>query len=89
MLVQIVCDDTFEQPEASRRVLRKLGDGKAETVVFVHVEKILADTQATMERFAADLGEKFKVKSMVEKFGVEKAKRTPASPGVLSLSSSR
>ena len=88
MLVQIFCDDTFEQPEASRRVLCKLGDGKAETVVFVHVEKILADAQATIERFAADLGEKFKVKSIVEKFGVEKPKRTPASPGVLSLSSS-
>ena len=28
-----------------------------------------------MERFAAELGEKFKVKSMVEKFGAEKTSR--------------
>ena len=33
----------------------------------------------TMERFAAELDRKLKVKSMVEKFGVEKVSRTQAS----------
>ena len=39
-----------------------------------------------MERFTAELEEKFKVKSMVEKFDVEKTRRTPASSGVPTLS---
>ena len=39
-----------------------------------------------MERFAAELGRKFKVKSMVEKSSVEKASRTPASLGRQTLS---
>ena len=55
-------------------------------VVFMLVDDILARTQVTMERFAAELGKKFKVKSMVEIFGVEKARRTPASSGVPTLS---
>ena len=55
---------------------------------FMHVDDILAHAQATIERFAAELGEKFKVKSMVEKFGVEKARRTSASSGVPILSPS-
>ena len=41
-----------------------------------------------MERFAAELGEKLKVKPVVEKFGVEKASRTPASSGVPTFSQS-
>ena len=59
-------------------------------VVSVHMDDILAHAkdQATMVRLAAELGEKFKVKSMVEKFGVEKARRTPASSGVPTLSPS-
>ena len=40
----------------------------------------------TMERFAAELERKLKVKSMVEKFGVEKASRTQASLEVSTLS---
>ena len=42
-------------------------------VVFVHVDDILAHAQATMAKFAAELGRKFKVKSMVEKFDAKKA----------------
>ena len=49
--------------------------------MFTPVDDILAHAQATMERFAAELGEKLKMKSMVEKFGVEKARRTSASSG--------
>ena len=48
----------------------------------MHVDDILDHAQATTERFATELGEKFKVKLMVEKFSVEKARRTPASSGV-------
>ena len=44
-------------------------------VAFLHVDDIPAHVQETMERFTAELGEKFKVKSMVEKFGVEKGRR--------------
>ena len=55
-------------------------------VVFVHMDDILAHAQATMERFAAKLGGK--VSSEVDGFGVEKARRTPASSGVPILSSS-
>ena len=57
-------------------------------VVFVHVDDILAHAQATMERFSAELGEKFKVKPVVEKFVVEKTGRTPVSSGVSNLSPS-
>ena len=38
--------------------------------------------------YGAEFGVLFKVKSMVKKFGVEKAKRTPAFSGVPTLSSS-
>ena len=41
-----------------------------------------------MERVTAKLGERFKVKSMMDKFSVEKARRTPASLGVSTLSPS-
>ena len=54
--------------------------------VFMDVADIFAHAQATRERLAAELGEKFKVKSMLENFGVEKARRTPASSGVPTLS---
>ena len=52
------------------------------------MDGILAHVQATMERFSAELGGKFKVKSMVEKFGVEKASRPPDSWMVPTLSQS-
>ena len=89
-LFNIFCDDRtaigFEQSEANPCVFRKFDDGDVKMVVVVHVG-ILAHSndQAKMKRFAADLEEKFKVKSMVEKLGVEKA-RTPASLGVPTLS---
>ena len=57
-------------------------------VVVLHVNDILAHAQATMDRFTAELKEKFKVKSMAEKLSVEKASRTPASSGVPTLSQS-
>ena len=82
------CDDKFEQSEADRGVFRKFDDGEVEMVVFMHVDDILAHAQATMKRFAAELGEKFKEKPVVEKFVVEKAWRTPASSGVPTLSPS-
>ena len=41
-----------------RRVFRKFDDGDVEMVVFMRVGDILADAQATMERFTAELGEK-------------------------------
>ena len=88
-LFDIFCDDKFEQSEVDRRVFRKVDDGKVEMMVFVHVGDILVHAQATMKRFTAELGEKLKVKSMVKKFGIEKASRTPASSGVSALSPSR
>ena len=84
-LSNIFCD-RFEQSEADRRVFRKF-NGEVEMVVFIHVDNIFAHAQATRERLVVNLGEKIKVKSMVEKFGVEKAMRTPASLGVPTLSS--
>ena len=84
----IFFDDKFEQSKADRHVFRNFDGEQVEMVVFTHVDDILARAQATMERFAAELGEKFKVKSMVEKFGVEKARRTPASSEVPTLSPS-
>ena len=81
----IFCDDMFEQSKADRHVFRKFDDGEVEMVVFMHDDGILAHAQATKKRFAAELGETFKVKSMVEKFGVKKTSRTPASSGVSTL----
>ena len=46
--------------------------------MFVHVDGILAHAQATMKRFVAELVETFRVKLMVEEFGVEQASRAPA-----------
>ena len=65
-----VCDDMtaigFEQAKADPYVFRKVVDGKTEMVVVVHVDDILAHAkdQATMDRFAAELGQKFKLKDM-------------------------
>ena len=109
----------FEQSKADPCVFRKITDKKAETVVVVHVDDVFAHAkdQAAMERFAAELGRKFKLKdmgnakyymechitrghkahelkidqrlyveSMVERFGVKKTSRVPASSGVPTLS---
>ena len=57
-LFSIIYDDKFEQPEVDRHVLRKFDNGKVEIVVFVDMDNILADAQATMERFTAELGRK-------------------------------
>ena len=82
-LFNIICDDRFRQSEADRRVFHKFDDGEeVEMVVFVHVDDILAHAQATMGGSLLSLEARFEVKSMVEKFGVEKAGRTPASLGV-------
>ena len=64
------CDDLtaigFEQAKADPCVFRKVVDGEAEMVVVVHVDDILAHAkdQATMNRFAAELGQKLKLKDM-------------------------
>ena len=64
------CDDMaaigFEQAKADLCVFRKVVDGEAEMVVVVHVDDILAHAKdkATMDRFAAELGQKFKLKDM-------------------------
>ena len=55
-LFNIICDDKFRQSEADRRVFRRFDDGKVKMVAFVHMDDILAHAQATMERFAAELG---------------------------------
>ena len=56
----------FEQAKADPCVLRKIVDGEAEMIVVVHVDDILAKTkdQGTMDRFAPELGQKFKLKDM-------------------------
>ena len=62
------CDDMtatgLEQGKADLCVFRKVVDGEAEMVVVVHVDNILAHAkdQATMNRFAAELGQKSKLK---------------------------
>ena len=64
------CDDMtaigFEQAKADTCVFRKIVDGEAEMVVVVHEDDILAyaKDQATMDRFAAELGQKFRLKDM-------------------------
>ena len=57
-------------------------------MVSVHVDGIFAQAQATRKKLVAELGEKFKEKWMVGKFGVEKARRTWTSSGVPTLSPS-
>ena len=65
-----ICDDVtaigFEQAKADSCMFRKVVDGEAEMVVVVHVDDILAHAkdQATMDRFAAELGQKSKLKDM-------------------------
>ena len=80
--------DRFEQSEADPCVSCKFDYGEVGMVLVVHVDDNLAHAkdQATMERFAAELEANFEVKSMVEKFGVEKASRTPAYSRVPALS---
>ena len=65
-----LCNDMaaigFEQAKADPCVFRKVIDGEAEMVVVAHVDDIIAHLkdQATMDRFAAELGQKFKLKDM-------------------------
>ena len=56
----------FKQAKADPCVFRKVVDSEAEMVVVVHVDDILAhaEDQATMDRFTAELGQKFKLKDM-------------------------
>ena len=64
------CDDMtaigFEQAKADPCMFRKVIDGEAEMVVVVHVDDILAHAkdQATSNRFAVELGQKFKLKDV-------------------------
>ena len=64
------CDDMaaigFEQAKVNPCVFRKVVDGEAEMVVVVHVDDIVAHAkdQATMDRFAAELEQKFKLKDI-------------------------
>ena len=64
------CDDMAavgcDQAKADPCVFRKVVDGEAEMVVVVHVDDILAHVkdQATMDRFAAELVQKFKLNDM-------------------------
>ena len=61
------CDDMaaigFEQAKTDSCVFREAVDGEAEMVVVVHVDDILAHAkdQATMDRFAAELGQKVQI----------------------------
>ena len=59
-LLNIFFNDKFEHSEVDRHVLRKFNDGEMEIVVFVHVDDILVYSEATMERFAAELEESLK-----------------------------
>ena len=56
----------FEHSKADACVFRIVHDEEAEMVVVVHVDDILthANDQATMERFAAELGRTFKSEDM-------------------------
>ena len=56
--LNIFCDDTFEQLETDRRVFHKFDDRKREMVMVVHMDDVLVHAQATVERFAAELGGK-------------------------------
>ena len=58
-LFNIICDDKLEQFEADWRVFRKFDDREVmEMVMFLQMDDTLAHAQATMERFAAELGGK-------------------------------
>ena len=57
----------LEQVQADPCVFCEVVDGEAEMVVVVHVDDILAhakDQTTMMDRFAAELGQKFKLKDM-------------------------
>ncbi|CAM9981230.1 unnamed protein product [Ascophyllum nodosum] len=56
----------LEQAKVGLCVFRKVVDGGTEMVMVVHVDDILvhAKDQATMDRFAAELGQKLKLKDM-------------------------
>ena len=56
----------FEHAKADPRVFHKVVDVEAEMVEVTHVDNILAHAkdQATMDRFTAELGQKFKLKDM-------------------------
>ena len=56
----------FEQAKADPCVFRKVVDGEVEMVVVVYVDGTLAHAkdQATMDRFMAEPGQKFKLKDM-------------------------
>ena len=56
----------FEQAKADPCVFCKVVDGEAEMVVVVHIDNILAQAKdrAAIDRFAAELGQKFKLKDM-------------------------
>jgi hypothetical protein len=60
----------FEQAKPDPCVVREVVH-EAEMVVVVHVNDILAHSkdQATMDRFAAELGHKFKLKDMMSEAG--------------------
>ena len=65
-----LCDDItaigFEQAKLDPCMFSKVVDVEAEMVLVVHIDGILAHAkdQATMDRFAAELGQKFKLKDM-------------------------
>ena len=65
-----LCDDItaigFEQAKLDPCMFSKVVDVEAEMVLVVHIYGILAHAkdQATMDRFAAELGQKFKLKDM-------------------------
>ena len=54
----------FEEVKADLCVFRKVVDDEAEMVVVIHVDDILVNSkdQAKLDRFAADLGQKYKLK---------------------------
>ena len=64
------CDDMtaigFDQAKTDPCVFRKAVEGEGEMVVVVHVDDILAHAkdQATVDRFAAELRQKFKLKEL-------------------------
>ena len=73
-LFNIICANRFEQSEADRRVFRTFDDGEVEMVVFVHVDDIPAHAKNQS------------MMSVVDEFGVEKARRTAVCLGVPTLS---
>ena len=86
-LFNIFYDHKLEQSEADRRVFRNSMMKRWRWwCLCTWATSLLALKRRG--KLDAELGEKFKVKSMVEKFGDEKARRTPASSGVSTLSPS-